>query len=83
MSLLSQLLTSSPPCVNSAVGDGGDTHEVVCRILVTAQYFWPGVAITTHDWCTAVSYRFAQTFTRRYKPDKEKMERRTSSALNR
>ncbi len=60
MSLCSQFLTSAPPCGNSAVGYGGDTHEVVCRILVTAQNFWPRVAITTHDWRTAVPYRFAQ-----------------------
>lgn len=73
--ICSQFLTSTPPCVNSAVGDRGDTHEMVCRILVTAQNIWPRVAITTHYWRTAVPYRFAQTPAGWYKPDKEKMER--------
>lgn len=73
--LCSQFLTSTPSCVNSAVGDGRDTHEMVCRILVTAQNFWPGVAITAHDWCTAVSNRFTQTPAGWYKPDKEEMEK--------
>lgn len=74
-----RLLTFVRPSVSSCVGDGGDTHEMVCRILVTSQDFRPGVAIATHDWGTAVPHRFTQTSAGGDKPVKDGMERKMDS----
>lgn len=70
-----EFLTSAPSCVNSGVCNGRDTHGVVCRILFTAQNLWPGVAITTHDWCAAVPNRFTQTPAGGYKPNEAEFEK--------
>lgn len=69
MCLSDQCLTPSPAGVDAAVGDGGDAHEVVLRVLVTAQDLRPGVTVAAHDGGTAVPHRLTQTPAGRDKPD--------------